>query len=376
MSSNTSSFVRFNNEDKPEFYRELNKRINKYFKDNNISKHANLEMKIKTGFMLCLYFLPLLFLLTGAVSSFWPMMTAWIIMGFGMSGIGLSVMHDANHGAYSKNKKVNKLVGSVILFIGGYAANWIIQHNVLHHSFTNVHGHDEDIDKGIIRMSPNQDRKSFFRFQAFYAPFLYALLTLVWLVAKDYVQLVRYNQLGLLEKQGLTFGSALAQILAHKAIYIVVTLVLPIVLISLPWGQVVFGFLIMHFISGIILAFIFQPAHVIEETDFFVPDEHASVENSWAIHQLKTTSNFARKSKLFSWYVGGLNYQIEHHLFPHICHIHYKNIAPIVKQTAQEFNVPYHEHETFYGALKSHFTLLHKLGTGEYDRELELANAA
>jgi len=376
MSSNTSNFVRFNNENKPEFYRELNKRINKYFKENNISKHANLEMKIKTGFMLCLYFLPLLFLLTGMVSSFWPMMAAWVIMGFGMSGIGLSVMHDANHGAYSKSKKVNRIIGSVILFIGGYATNWIIQHNVLHHSFTNVHGHDEDIDKGIIRMSPNQDRKSFFRFQAFYAPVLYSLLTLVWLVAKDYVQLVRYNQLGLLEKQGLTFTSALFQILVHKIIYIIVTLVLPIMLIDLPWGQIVFGFLIMHFISGLILAFIFQPAHVIEETDFFVPDENSSVENSWAIHQLKTTSNFARKSKLFSWYVGGLNYQIEHHLFPHICHIHYKNIAPIVKQTAQEFNVPYHEHETFLGALKSHFTLLHKLGTGEYDRELALANAA
>jgi linoleoyl-CoA desaturase len=130
------------------------------------------------------------------------------------------------------------------------------------------------------------------------------------------------------------------------------------------------GFLLMQFISGLILALIFQPAHVIEETAFFTPDENGSVENNWAIHQLKTTANFANKSGWFSWYVGGLNFQIEHHLFPNICHIHYKKISKIVEQTAKDFNIPYYQHRTFYDALKSHFTLLHELGTGAYDRKI------
>lgn len=366
----SAPIVKFNKDDQPEFFQELRKRVNQHFKDNNISKNANLEMKLKTAFMLLLYFTPLVLMLTGVVTGLWPVIAMWVIMGFGMSGIGLSIMHDANHGSYSANPKVNHAIGLVINFIGGFHANWKIQHNVLHHSYTNVHGFDEDIDKGVMRFSPTQEQKGIYRFQAFYATFFYALMTIYWFIAKDFEQLIRYNRKNLLAGQGLTFKSALAQIIFHKTHYVILFLVLPMVLIELPWYQILAGFLLMHFICGIILAFIFQPAHVIEETDFYVPNEKGSVENSWAIHQLKTTANFANKSTFFSWFVGGLNYQIEHHLFPHICHVHYKHLSPIVKQTAEEYNIPYYQHETFYDALKSHFSLLNQLGTGQYDREL------
>ena len=117
----------------------------------------------------------------------------------------------------------------------------------------------------------------------------------------------------------------------------------------------------MQFIAGIILAFIFQSAHVLEETDFFVPDEKISVKNHWAIHQMKTTMNFSKKSAFLTWYVGGLNYQVEHHLFPNICHIHYPKIAPIVRSVAKEFKVPYLEHETFAQALSSHIGLMRNI---------------
>jgi len=147
-------------------------------------------------------------------------------------------------------------------------------------------------------------------------------------------------------------------------------LVLPILLIDLPWWQILLGFLMMHLICGWILAFVFQPAHVLEDVSFYKPDENGSVENNWAIHQLQTTSNFASTRPL-SWFVGGLNYQIEHHLFPNICHVHYRNISVIVKATAAEFNVPYHQQNSFFGAIKSHFVLLHQLGTDQYDRELK-----
>ena len=144
-------------------------------------------------------------------------------------------------------------------------------------------------------------------------------------------------------------------------------IVLPMILIDLPWWQILLGFLMMHLICGLIIAFIFQSAHVIEETDFFTANKEGGVENNWAIHQMKTTANFANKSVLFSWFIGGLNYQIEHHLFPNICHVHYRKISKIVKQTAEEFSIPYKQHKTFYGAVKSHLTLLNKLGTGKYD---------
>jgi len=365
--------VKFNMQDRPEFFKELRKKVNKHFKENNISKYANFNMKFKTVFMLCLYFVPLVLMITGVVSSLWPVMFMWVLMGFGMSGIGLAIMHDANHGSYSKNQKVNNVLGYLANFLGAYHLNWKIQHNVLHHSFTNVEGFDEDIEIGIMRFSPNQKRKRIHRFQVFYAPFLYGLMIIYWLISKDFEQLVRYNKKNLLARHGLTLKKAVVQVIFNKTWYLALTLALPMIVMELPWWQILLGLLLMQFICGLVLSFIFQLAHVIEETDFYVTDDNGSVENNWAIHQVRTTANFANGSVLFSWFIGGLNYQIEHHLFPNICHVHYRKISSIVKQTAKEFNVPYHQHKTFFGALKSHFSLLNQLGTGKYDRKL--ANA-
>lgn len=365
--------VKFNTKDRPEFHKELHKRVNTYFKDKGISKHADLNMKVKTAFMILLYFVPFILMVTGVVTGLWPIMGMWLLMGLGMSGIGLSIMHDANHRSYSNNPKVNNALGFILNFIGGYHVNWKIQHNVLHHSYTNVEGHDEDIETIIMRQAPGQKRKKLHRFQAFYAPLFYGLMTVYWLVSKDFEQLVRYDKKGLLAGQGLTYKKALREVLFHKTWYILLTLVLPILVVNLPWYQTLLGFLMMQYISGLILALVFQPAHVINETQFFIPDENGSVENNFAIHQLLTTANFAKGNRVLSWYVGGLNYQIEHHLFPNICHVHYRNIAPIVKETAKEYGIPYHEHKTFFSALKSHFSLLHSLGTGKYDKKVAMA---
>ncbi len=367
--------VKFNVKDRPEFFRELRKRVNLHFKENNKSKNADYRMVFKTVFMLVLYFTPLALMLTGIVSTFGLSILMWTVMGFGMAGIGLAVMHDANHGSYSSNATVNRALGWLINTIGGYHVNWKIQHNVLHHSYTNVHEHDEDINKPVMRFSPNQERKGIYKYQLFYAPFLYGFMTIYWLLVKDFEQAIRYHKRNLLEGQGVNLTWALAGVVFNKAWYFVLFLVLPIMYIALPLGQILLGFFLMHFVCGLILALIFQPAHVLEETEFFITDEYGSVENNWAIHQLRTTSNFANENRLLSWYVGGLNFQIEHHLFPQICHIHYRSISPIVREVAAEFNVPYNEHKTFYGAVKSHFTHLHQLGTGEYDRKLAEAAA-
>ena len=362
--------IKFNTQDRPEFIKELRLRVNQYFQDNNLSKHANFNMMAKTVFMMCLYFVPFVLMVTGVVHTLWPVLLMWVLMGFGMAGLGLSVMHDAIHGAYSKNQKVNLIIGYIIHFIGGYHRNWKIQHNVLHHSFTNVEGFDEDIEIGIMRFSPGQKRKGIHRFQVFYAPFLYGLMTVYWSTVKDFDQLLRYHKKNLLAAQGLSLKQGIFRVAINKIWYFALIVALPMITIDLPWWQILIGIFTMHFICGLILSFIFQLAHVIEETDFFTPDQKGSVENNWAIHQMKTTANFANRSPIFTWLIGGLNFQIEHHLFPYICHVHYKKISKIVQATAAEFQVPYHQHRTFAGALKSHFTLLNQLGTGKYDQKV------
>ena len=362
--------IKFNLQEQTEFIKVLRTRVNDYFQENNKTRFANGQMVFKTIFMLALYFVPLVLMLTGVVSGLWPVMGMWVLMAFGMSGIGLSIMHDANHGAYSSNPWVNKTLGYMINFLGGYHVNWRIQHNVLHHSYTNIEGHDEDITTPVLRFSPNQKHRKIYRFQTLYAPFFYGIMSLYWLLAKDVMGVIRYNQKDLLKSQGRNLFNTLTEVIFNKVWYILLIVVLPMILVDVAWWQTLLGFLMMHFISGLLLALIFQSAHVIEETDFFEAGETGSMENHWAVHQLKTTANFAQRSRLFSWFIGGLNFQIEHHLFPNICHIHYKRISKIVEETAKEFNLPYYSHRTFYSALKSHFTLLHQLGTGKYDRNL------
>lgn len=355
------TFVRFNEKDKPEFYKTLNQRVNQYFSEKGISKFGNVQMVIKSIFMFALYFTPFILMLTGTVSGTWGILAMWFLMGIGVAGIGLSVMHDANHGTYSQNTTLNKFMSISLVYLGGYHMNWRIQHNVLHHTFTNIDGLDEDIEKkGIIRFSPNQENRKIFKFQVLYAPILYSILTLYWVTVKDFDQLASYHKRDLLKTQKLTFGKALFRIILIKVLYYAIIMALPIML-GVPWWLVVAGFFIMHAVGGLILALVFQSAHVLDTTEFAVP-ENSSVENSWAIHQMKTTSNFAIGNMPLTWFLGGLNHQVEHHLFPNICHIHYPALSKIVKETAEEYDIDYLQQKTFAGAISNHFRFLHRLG--------------
>ena len=177
------------------------------------------------------------------------------------------------------------------------------------------------------------------------------------------MQLNRYTERGLIPKKD--YWKKFAEITGYKLFYYGYTLVLPILLLDIAWWQTLLAFLTMHFIAGIVLSTIFQLAHVMPHSSFPQADEKGDLENNWAIHQLLTTTNFAPKSKIVSWFIGGLNYQIEHHLFPNICHVHYKKISAIVKETAKEFNIPYYEQPTVLKAVLKHAEMLRKLG--KYD---------
>ena len=345
-----------------DFESTLKKRVRSYFKDNKISKYANLNMKIKTAFMLSLYFIPYLLVMFGVVTNPVLIVVAWTISGFGLAGIGMSIIHDANHGSYSKNNTVNYVLGRVVNLMGAYAPTWKIQHNVLHHTYTNIQDFDEDVSPAVnvLRFTPNDTYRSIHRFQFIYAWFFYSLMTVMWITTKDVAQIFRYKKMGL--TKGQNFNHLMVELVISKVVYYVYMIVLPILVLDIPWWSVFLLLLLKHLVAGFTLAVIFILAHVVPETAFPKPTADLKIENNWAIHQLETTSNFAPRSRIFSWYIGGLNYQVEHHLFPNICHVHYRNLSKIVKQTATEFNVPYYCEKTFFTAVRSHKRMLHKLG--------------
>ncbi len=356
--------IKFNRKIGTDFAGTLNKRVRQYFKENDISKHANANMVLKTIFMISLYFVPLGFLISGVITNFWVIFGMYMIMGLGTAGIGLSIMHDANHGAYSKNENVNKYLGKLLNLIGGYAPTWKIQHNVLHHTYTNIHGYDEDVSPAIsiLRFSPDDKRIAAHKFQYIYAWFFYGMMTIMWIINKDFAQLFRYKKMNLTKTEDENFGKLLAELIFSKVFYYGTAVVLPILILPIDWWWIPIFILLKHFLAGFILGIIFQPAHVVPETTFVQPESDSSVENNFAIHQMETTSNFAPASNVLYWLCGGLNYQVEHHLFPNICHVHYKSLSKIVKETAEEFGVPYNSHKTFFSALYYHGKMLKQLG--------------
>lgn len=340
--------------------------VDQYFEENKLSRFANTEMWVKTIVMLLIFFVPYILIISGVGSSLMLFYGLWFIMGIGIVGIGTSVMHDACHGSYSASKNVNNFISHVLEVIGGYTVTWKIQHNVLHHTYTNISGLDEDIDNSkLLRFTPNKEKKRFHRYQHIYAWMLYSLLTLFWMTVKDYFQLVRYKKYDLLIKEKITLRKAIIRMTIFKVLYIGYIIILPIILLEIPWYHVLVGFLVMHLVGGFLLSIVFQPSHVIETSGYAVPvveDGKMRMEDSWAIHEVANTTNFAPNNKILTWFIGGLNYQIEHHLFSGICHVHYKNLAPIVRAACVSYNMPYNVKSTFINAIVSHGRMLKKLG--------------
>lgn len=351
----------FSRQDPMKFFRTLNTRVNNYFKENNIKKTGNWKLHFKTFVMFALFLTPYFLILTLDISDWWKLLFT-VIIGIGMAGIGMNVMHDGNHGSYSSKGWINKFMGSSIYILAGNVYNWQVQHNVLHHTYTNIHGHDEDLDAGkIIRFSKEAKWYRFHKFQHYYSVFLYGLLTFNWAITTDFLQMKRYL------KRKLSYGEFKSPaiqwtvLIITKIMYFSIWLLIPM-LLGIVWWKVILGFFVMHYTAGLILSVVFQLAHVVPNTINPVPNEEGELENTWAIHQLYTTANFAPKNKIVNWYTGGLNHQIEHHIFPNISHIHYGKIAEIVKETAKECNLPYYEFKTTREAVAAHFRHLKELG--------------
>lgn len=353
--------IRFNGKSQQDFFADVKKQVDAYFKENNISRHANGEMIFKTVFFLSLLVGLYAAILSGMFSL--PIMLLMaVVLGMVQAFIGFNICHDAIHGSYSSNRRVNRIFSMVFNLIGANHHVWDVAHNKVHHTYTNIPGHDEDLEvaPGLVRLCPEDEKKPIMKFQQYYAFFLYSLASLSWVFRKDYVKFFQ-------KEIGHTDNSKHPKIeyfnlFFFKGLYYVVFIVVPLLVLDITWWQFLIGFLAMHLAEGLVLGLVFQLAHVVEGIQFPEPGTEGQMDNCWAVHQMNTTANFSRKSFMAKFLCGGLNFQIEHHLFPNICHVHYPVISQIVENTARQYEIPYHENVTFYGALKSHYNTLKRLG--------------
>ena len=351
------------------FYAELRQEIDHYFTSHNKAKTGNGKLYRKTAF--ALIFVPALLAFSFS-TAFWGNSPMWVnyvifaLLGIMHAFTGFNVMHDACHGSFSSKPWVNNIFQHSIGLLGSHAPIWKFKHNVLHHTWTNVDGVDDDIAKSpMLRHCPTQTFKPAQKYQHIYMFGLYAISTIWWLFGNDSIKYAKgqVNQQDMPKMTGMDHLTFWGFKLLYAGIYVAA----PILLFGTFHGLMLF--LTLHVVLGIILSVVFQLAHAVEGLHFEHAMEYSETDekiaNEWAVHQVLTTNNFATKSPLSTWFMGGLNFQVEHHLFPDICHVHYRHIAPIVKATAPEYNIPYYTKKTFFDALKSHFEMLRFLGNSE-----------
>jgi linoleoyl-CoA desaturase len=343
-----------------DFAKELTKRIRGYFKEKKISTYGDYRMLLKAILMIGIYIAALVVIFTVDMPA-WFALILMVIVGIGEAGIGMGVMHDAAHGSFSKRKWLNTLMTNTILLLGSNVINWKIQHNVLHHTYPNVNEWDSDIGTSALRLSSHQNKQKKYRKQHWYGMFLYGWMTIL-RFALDFKDLKEYDNMGALELYKIKYKRAFRSMTFTKLLYLGVFFAMPFIFTDFSWWQIFIGFIVMHYVASLIMSTVFQLAHIVEDVEEPLPDEDGVIKNEYFVHQLQTTSNFGKRNGLFSWYIGGLNFQVEHHLFPHICHVHYPKISKIVRQTAKEFDQPYHQQKSALSALRSHFKTMKQLG--------------
>lgn len=341
------------------FHAELKRRVNAYFEETGKTQTGNFRLYAKAivlAVAIAGLYTHLVFFTPGIILG----ILESIVLGGVIAAIGFNIMHDGAHGSFSKYKPVNVMAAFSLNVLGGSSFMWNVKHNIIHHAYTNIDGVDDDIDiQPWMRMSSTQKKYKLHKYQHRYFWFLYAMLYIFWIFVLDYQKYFK-QKIGTMPLKKM---SATDHILfwSFKVFHIGVFVVIPIVFAGF-WAWFV-GFLVMALFAGFVLSIVFQLAHTVEHTHFPMPDEADNrLQDEWAIHQLKTTANFATRNKLISALVGGLNFQVEHHLFPKISHVHYPAISKIIRETCIEFNVPYIEYPRMRMAVASHVAYLREMG--------------
>ena len=343
------------------FQHDLQTRVEDRLASLGRSRYGALRLYLKTA---------VLFLWAGASYAGLVGASRWeqalplaVSLGLALAALGFNVAHDGNHGAASPSKRVNRFLGATLDLLGGSSYVWRWKHNVFHHSFPNVEGLDDDIDLGsLCRMSPHQPRRPYHRWQHLYMWLLYGFIAPKWQLCDDFAAVAR-GRIGdhpFPRPRGLD----LAVFIGGKLAFLGWAFALP--LRFHPPGAVLLFYAVAAGVQGLALSIVFQLAHTNQEALSFSQEETgAAVGKEWAVHQVETTADFARRNRLLTWYVGGLNYQVEHHLFPRISHVHLPAIAGVVEQVCREHGVRYHAHPTLGSAMASHYGWLRSMGVSE-----------
>lgn len=354
--------VTYTNQQEAGFMQTVRKRVDQYFIKTKKSKRCNAHMIAKTLFFAGGWAALYAVILFGGLGE-WTMLGLSMVLGAFLTGIGFNIGHDAIHGAYAKSTRLNKIASLSFECIGASAYTWKIRHNILHHTHTNIIGSDGDLESmPLLRFCLKPGRKKIHAYQHWYALFLYCFVTLVWVFKKDFKHILEERRDQRMHKKPPV--RVYVSLIAFKLLHYTLFLVVPYMVLQIAFWKILIGFLAMHFVAGFLMATIFQLAHLVEGPKILDFPEDGIAKDSWAKHQLQTTSNFGSHF-LTTFFCGGLNYQVEHHLFPTICHVHYPAIYKIVKQTAQEFDLPYHEQPNIFAALVSHLRTLKYLGRND-----------
>lgn len=338
---------------------QLKKKVQKYFDEEGIAPTGNNRLYIKASIFIGLLIIVYLHLLLFTPVWYFSIFEC-VLLGALIACVGFNIMHDGSHGSFSKYNVVNKLAAYSANMVGASHFMWNMKHNMLHHSFTNVDGIDDDIEiEFLMRMAPTQKRYKIQKFQHVYFWILYMLLYVFWVFFSDYRKYFTQH-IGVIPLKKMTLKNHISFWFV-KIYHAFAFIVLPILLVG--WFNWLIGFLIVSIVAGFILSIVFQLAHTVEGTDFPIADQVShKLPLEFAEHQIKTTANFATKSKLVEWLVGGLNFQIEHHLFPKISHVHYPAISNIVRSTCKKYQLQYIEYPSVGKAISAHIKFLKRMG--------------
>lgn len=348
----------FNNINKP-FASTLRARVNDYFKTRQLSNTGNRRLYIKS-ITLVTTAIALYTALLSLTMPVWLSCLLCVVLGITFAAIGFNIMHEGGHQSFSKSTWLNTVSAYTLNMLGGTIYFWKQKHNINHHTYTNIDGLDHDIDVKFMRMHADQPHRWFHRFQFAYWFVLYGISYIAWVLFQDFEKYFSGKMGQRAERKTMPLREHLI-FWATKTGYALVYFIIPI--IAVGWLPALIGWLIAGVSCGFCLAVVFQLAHVVEDTQFPIADEESGkIEQEWMVHQLSTTANFATGSQTVSWLLGGLNFQVEHHLFPRISHVHYPAINKLVKATCKEFGVTYLEHRTMGGAFASHLRHIYRLG--------------